>query len=1285
VIVSVTALGSRRGAATAATAIVAYLDGRGRERGGRSPSVDAHDDKRGPGGYYADSVEGAGLWFGHGVGSAWRSGSVDATEFERLLLGQDPATGRPLVVRRDGQAGSTPMSPTGQPDELLTASDAGALLGMPARLVRRAAQRSRNWVEQAAEAEAAGRTTPVRPASFLIGERGDGRRDPWLFRRDEVERFGRQRERRAATVGFDVTFSAPKSVSVLWAVADPTVEAAILDSVHAAVATGMRYLEQQAIACRVGGRVVQGDGLLAAGFLHATNRNLDPQLHWHVVVGNLTGEPGGSVRALDGRQLFLHAKTAGFLASAELRHQLTARLGVAWGEVVHGVAEIVGVPEAAIRLASSRAVEIDRLTGELGLGGPAARQVAAYQTRPTKDTAVDPVVLRGRWRDQLGEVGFTADYVAQRVWGRRATVPDVDGGTVARWYRRLGSARGVTEQSATFDRRHVIQRVAALAGDRLAAVTIEDVADAWLASSGVQALADRPGGKRSGPVIVRRDGRTVRTPTGMTVYSTPELLELEYGVLSAVEAGFGTGRAVVNPATVAGVIVEQERVTGRRLGADQAAMVLAACTAGDAVQCVVGPAGSGKTFALAAAARAWERAGCVVWGAAVNGIAAEQLARTTGIRAWTVASLLRRLDVADTAGLSDRHVIIVDEASTVGSRDLARLLGHTGAAGAAVRLVGDPAQHSAVDAGGLFRGLVHRHPDRTPTLTVLRRQASDGMADIRSALTAYRHGRIADAWRVLSAGDRVVTATSPGGLLDRLCADWYADRRRHLADPTGVARSSMVAENHVERRALNNRARAMLRADGTLSGDEVNVAGQRFAVGDDVICRTPARHLHPPGDPTAYVRNGTRGTITAVAVDGQQPTVTVDFDRRGPIQVPFEFLIRVLRPGAVGGLTHAYALTSHAAQGETYDAGRMLATEEATRPGVYVGLSRGTTDARLYVVRADDVHPPREPDDVLPVLRDQTRAADALARRLQSSAPERLATDHDRDALAVARLRHRHDLTTLDQLAATGDPIARQAALATATAIAEAAILRPQRGVVAALGRRPDDPIRRAVWDRAVGGLAVHWNRAGDGPTLTETDGLLSTGDDAHLSTLLHNAAVAHLAATRTPAALTGELRDLEQRLTGVPSGRDLALIEARLDGAARAGQAVDTLTVDVETVRRQVTAADPDRRRARRLDDALGAQIRAAIEQPAGYLIALFGPPHHADDIDRWQRHAAPIERYRHRYLGLSPADGPLPDHGGDARLAAVGPRPADRHAGYAWVEATRTLDIGHDLRRER
>jgi conjugative relaxase-like TrwC/TraI family protein len=548
VIVSVTTLGSRHGVDAAAKGVVEYLAGRSRQPSrGHSQLADALHGN-GPAAYYADSVESPGRWLGSGVGSAFRSGTVTAVGLERLLLGQDPASGAQLRTTTRAcnvtESGDPAVAAGAEP---MTLREAARLLGVHPSHLKRCAQRSRQWQQAAAGATARGDSPPRRPTNYLAsldGPTDEHPRRPYRVDGDELVRFAQARKQPAATVGFDVTLSAPKSVSVLWAVASPEVETQVLDGIEAAVRTGMRYLEQQAIACRIRGAVTPGDGLLAAGYLHATNRNLDPQLHWHVVVGNMTQGPDGVVRALDGRQFYLHAKTAGYLASAELRHQLTVRLGVGWGDAVHGIAKIAGVPEQAIRAAASRSAEIDRLTGELGLGSASARQAAAYQTRNAKADGVDPTALRQRWLDTLGDVGCTGDYVAQRVRGRRATWHEPDATTVARWYQHLGSAHGVTEQSATFDRRDVVQHLAELAGADIPARGVEDLADRWLASENVQVLADELTAERPRVGVVRRDGTTVRTPTGLALYTTPQLLALEQDVMATVVAGFATGRGV---------------------------------------------------------------------------------------------------------------------------------------------------------------------------------------------------------------------------------------------------------------------------------------------------------------------------------------------------------------------------------------------------------------------------------------------------------------------------------------------------------------------------------------------------------------------------------------------------------------------------------------------------------------------------------------------------------------------------------------------------------------------
>jgi ATP-dependent exoDNAse (exonuclease V) alpha subunit len=140
----------------------------------------------------------------------------------------------------------------------------------------------------------------------------------------------------------------------------------------------------------------------------------------------------------------------------------------------------------------------------------------------------------------------------------------------------------------------------------------------------------------------------------------------------------------------------------------------------------------------------------------------------------------------------------------------------------------------------------------------------------------------------------------------------------------------MMADHHVERRELNERARALLAADGTLQGPSVEVAGQSFQVGDEVVAMEQDRELRPSGaDRSNFVRNGERGRVVEVAA-GRHPLVVVDFERRGRVSIDFEHLTKRVRPGVVGQIAHAYAVTSHMAQGETYQAGRHLSTDAPT-------------------------------------------------------------------------------------------------------------------------------------------------------------------------------------------------------------------------------------------------------------------------------------------------------------------------------------------------------------------
>jgi hypothetical protein len=772
-------------------------------------------------------------------------------------------------------------------------------------------------------------------------------------------------------------------VSVLWAGADEATRAAVLEALDEAVAGGLRYLERHAFRVRLKSRPARASGIVGADYLHTTSRALEPQLHHHVVVANFGIGPDGVARALDARFVFHHAKTASFLAAAELRHQLVARLGVTWTRVENGIAEIEGVPAAALEEMSSRAREIAEATGALGVSSARARQVAAWDTRVAKEHGVDLDALFASWDERLTVAGYGPE--------ARANVLDrVDGPGLftaeerVRRFRELLRSDGLTANEAVFDRRHVVQRLSEIAGDRLSTDAIDALTDELITQPElVELRATRE--KSAKQVIRRTDGRVVKLP-GERIYSTTSMLALERRALAAYERGREAGAGIA-PAECMQQVLGAERFAW--LSEEQRRFVASLTSSGMRIQAGVGAAGSGKTTALEATVACWQAAGYRVLGAAVGGTQAVVLSEETGVEGRTVASVLARyFDRGDLSSIDARTVLLVDEASLVSTRDFVALAKASEETGAILRLVGDPAQHSAVAAGGIFRYLTERHPDETPALTHLYRQQGDEMAEVRLANAEYREGKITEALERLRRDGRITEAESAEEAYDFLTCAWYAERQRRVTEPRRRW-SAMTAEHHFERRELNTRARALLTSDGTLQGPELTVAGLSFRSGDEVIARVTERSLRAADVPRdAYVRNGSLGTVVEV----QEHGLVVHFDRWGRVAVPRAYLERQVSPGVVGGLQHAYALTTHSAQGHTFAGASPLMSDASSVEGAYVGITRAQFDLQAVVVKRRDLSHPVT-DDVLPVLRDETSALVATSRRLQGIGPERLASE----------------------------------------------------------------------------------------------------------------------------------------------------------------------------------------------------------------------------------------------------------------------------------------------------
>ncbi|HEU4599069.1 MAG TPA: MobF family relaxase, partial [Solirubrobacterales bacterium] len=289
--------------------------------------------------------------------------------------------------------------------------------------------------------------------------------------------------------GFDLTFSAPKSVSLTWALGGPPVGAEVKEAHAAAVNSALDYLQQVACWTRrgAGGReFVKGNGFLAAGYLHRSSRAGDPQLHTHVLIANATFAEGRWTR-LYHPAIYDHAKAAGYIYEAHLRDELTRRVGVRWGEVRNGIAEIEGFSDEVLRHFSTRRAEILEAAGGEGASARAL-QVATLATRQAKDRDLTTESLRDLWRQKAAEVGLSREAI-RATFGRERQAPE---GRVS----VTAVEQALTAHASHFDRRDVIQAV----GDCLPAgapgAEVVELADAYLATPEVLRIAETPKGER---------------------------------------------------------------------------------------------------------------------------------------------------------------------------------------------------------------------------------------------------------------------------------------------------------------------------------------------------------------------------------------------------------------------------------------------------------------------------------------------------------------------------------------------------------------------------------------------------------------------------------------------------------------------------------------------------------------------------------------------------------------------------------------------------------------------
>ena len=909
------------------------------------------------------------------------------------------------------------------------------------------------------------------------------------------EQLGRQL-RKDGVAAWDLTFSADKSVSLLWAFGDDETRRHVVEAFEEANAEAVSYLESVASSTRGASRtpVLDGEGApilcedgtprhrvetwpirtsgyVAAWFTEFTSRADDPQLHTHVVVGNRVKGVDGVWRAIDGRLLYRHKLAAGYLHEAELRSRLTERLGVRWQPVHNGMADIEGFTRDQITAFSQRRQQIEAWRDSHGVADtPAGNEIATLATRsPKQDHPLD--TLMQQWLERASEVGLTPETVSAVLdRSREVTVPDPEP-----LFDRLASANGLTAQASTFGRADVLKAAAEAFPEGGGRPEVEALADAFLQRSDVipilpsqpntdnlrdlpfdlsptelEHLLELTNSKKPTQTMRRRDGDIFPGLTNERRYTTTELLTIEHRIVDRAEAGIAAGQWTATEAHVDEAFARHPTLTE-----GQRAMVRHFATSGNAIDIGIGAAGTGKTTVMTVIGELATGSGTPVVGAALAARTAAGFETATGIRSATITRFLGEAKAI--GGLPPGAVVIVDEAGMVGSRQLAEVSDLVEAASGKLILIGDHHQLAEIDAGGLFNALAVRVPAVDLTENVRQDQEWE-----RTALAELRHGSVNRAVAMYHRRGQINIAATTDDTISQAVQNWYRDVEA-TGDPSDVL---LIGHRNNTVDQLNQKARSLIAEAGLLRGPALNVNDRVFQTGERVVCLKNRSRLG--------VLNGDFATVTAI--DIERRTITIHLDRNDhSVTVPHWYLDD-------GHLDWGYALTGHKAQGATVRRVHTVAGEGVDREWIYVTMSRGQEANAIYLTDPELDH-----DECTHLTHQHPERVPALIAALGRTAAEPAALDTGRGPRTVTDQELEQRIADLD--AALGTPKAagmsrgaggdgsellidyvdmhREAHARHRDRLAAVAY-EPPGWIVDTLGERPSEPGRRAAWDAIV-------------------------------------------------------------------------------------------------------------------------------------------------------------------------------------------------------------------------
>lgn len=765
--------------------------------------------------------------------------------------------------------------------------------------------------------------------------------------------------------GWDLTFSAPKTVSTVWACGDADLRHALQVAHLHAVKEALSYIEDEALFTRRGKNGVETEkiGMLSALFEHGTSRAQDPQLHTHALVLNIGMRADGTTGTILSKPFYRAKMQAGALYRAELANRLVKmgfelkRDGTSF--------EIVGVPPALAETFSKRRREIEETLSEKGQEGAKASAVAALSTRTVKEHVSRDELFK-IWQLTAKAHRFTSTQVQELQQSRHGNPSE-----------QLREALRDAGERLTIQQSHFTQR------DLLRAVA-EETQDKGIPAGVIRQAVKQEMTANQDFVFL------AETETGEKHYTTRELLAIEEQLIENVKTLHGNqGSHTVSSSTTARAAERVEREIKITFSSEQREALSHMTEKTGGIALVSGMAGTGKTQLLKAAREAWEKEGYTVLGASVAGKAARGLEEGAGIESFTIDRffferergfeykpskemkllaeykyatwqidnktrlkmlgeyhkatskfahefkyatwqiskshrdfLNLQLDRERKFKMNDKTVLVIDEAGMVGTKAMAKLVSAAKETGAKLVLVGDARQLQPVEVGGAFRAIEERIG--ASRLTEIVRQKLDQGDKTptwkRDAVKAFADGNAGRGLQAFRQRGFFHVKETRRGAMEELVSKWQS---------TGNISGSLIfAGTRDDVNQLNQLAQETRKKE--LGFRFVTIGKERIHEKDRIIITRSSGALK--------VSNGDLGTVKKI--DDVRGQLVLKLDRGEEVTLPY----RTFKDLSLG-----YAVTTHKGQGVTVDNAFILCGGSMTsREMSYVQGSRAREKTEFF-------------------------------------------------------------------------------------------------------------------------------------------------------------------------------------------------------------------------------------------------------------------------------------------------------------------------------------------------